>query len=94
MELDIIAQFTVRATCDAELDNVGAFLFRWSFTDPAAAGLERGSGLMMSALLVVMPIVFTFHLHIGVEPFTRMFLIALGVVGVLSSFIAFKSTSV
>jgi hypothetical protein len=75
----------IRTSVETDFTGIGGFLFRWACADPSAEKYDRSSKLLNSFLVGYLLIAFVLYLRFDAESFTQIFLLVIGVTGVLAS---------
>lgn len=84
---DVVGVDTLQVRMSMQTDYTGldGFLFTWSFANPSAEKYARSAKLLMSFLVGYMLVVFVFYLKFDAESFSQIYLLVLGVAGVMAS---------
>jgi hypothetical protein len=75
----------LRLTVTANYSSMSGFDFRWIFANPILEKYRHSANLLLSILMAYMLIVFALCLRVDSDSFTQVFLLLLGLLGVLSS---------
>jgi hypothetical protein len=82
---DIVDQVQIRLTVQCDYTDILGFHFRWDYFTANVEKYTQTSKLLLSLLLAYMVGVFAFYLTFDAESWTQIFVLVLGVTGILSS---------
>jgi hypothetical protein len=75
----------ITATITMNFSGIVGLLFHWEFQNPSAEKYDRSSKLLVSFLIGYTLVVFVRDLRLDTESFTQVFLVVVGIAGVLAS---------
>jgi hypothetical protein len=83
VEIEEVTSVQLRLTVSSDFTGIQGFLFRWNFFNPGCQSYTRSLRFFMSAFVGYALLAFALSLQMDGEEFTQIFLMVIGIAGVL-----------